>query len=216
MERGKIGFYSLLVIIFFILTFRPLSAGIFVFGESSVKIPAGSTFEVKGNIIAFLLEDGKLEIIPAPDSLNIRALDKSGKLIYAGSQARLFSLCQPEKFQKLTVTDADYRFIKFSGGKPEPDPAGKAVVIPKGTNIEKVEEHLYRFHLPNGETVSFKCNLTSDGHIGDCTRYTKDWKIMYTRTKVKFCRMMSLDELKNLPGKTAEDLWVQFLPQEAK
>ncbi|MGB9835354.1 MAG: hypothetical protein ACPLRX_01285 [Candidatus Saccharicenans sp.] len=216
MERGKIGFYSLLVTIFFILTFRPLSAGIFVFGESSVKIPAGSTFEVKGNIIAFVLEDGKLEIIPAPDSITIRALDKSGKLIYTGSQARLFSLCQPEKFQKLTVTDADYRFVKFSGGKPEPDPAGKAVVIPKGTNIEKVEEHLYRFHLPNGETVSFKCNLTSDGHIGDCTRYTKDWKIMYTRTKVKFCRMMSLDELKNLPGKTTEDLWVQFLPQEAK
>jgi len=216
MGRGKTGFYLLTIAMAFFLLTSASQTAIFIFGESTVKIPAGSAVEVKGNTIVFLVEEGKMEVIPASDSLNIRALDKSGKLIYTGSQARIFSLCQPEKFQKLTVTDADYRFIRFSGGKPEPDPAGKSVVIPKGTQIEKVEEHLYRFHLPDGEIVSFKCNVTSEGQIGDCTRYTKDWKIMYTRTKVKFCRMMSLDELKNLSGKTAEDLWVQFIPQENK
>ncbi len=219
MGRGKNRSYLPAVIISFLLfslATANFKAQVFTFGESAVKIPAGSAVETRGNIIAFLIEEGKLEIVPDTDHLNIRAIDKSGRLIYTGSQARIFSLCQPEKFQKLTVTDADYRFVKFSAGKPEPDPSGKTVVIPKGTKIEKVEEHLYRFHLPNGEIVSFRCNITSDGHIGDCTRYTKDWKLMYTRTKVKFCRMMSVEELKNLSGKTPEDLWVQFIPQETK
>lgn len=217
MGRGKTNSYLPVFFIFFLLIFLTISnfqAQVFIFGESAVRIPAGSAVETRGNIVTFLIEEGKLEIVPDRESLSIRAIDKSGKLIYTGSQARIFSLCRPEKFQKLTVTDADYRFVKFSAGKPEPDPSGKTVVIPKGTKIEKVEEHLYRFHLPNGEIVSFKCNITSDGHIGDCTRYTKDWKLIYTRTKVKFCRMMSVDELKNLSGKTTEDLWVQFIPQE--
>jgi hypothetical protein len=85
------------------------------------------------------------------------------------------------------------------------------VVIPEGTKIEKIEENLYRFHLASGETVSFKCNLTSEGHMRDCTRYTKDWKIMYTRTRVKFCRMMSLDELKTVTSVSEDPLWVQFI-----
>jgi len=212
MAKGKAKRGIILAIFLGIIAISS-SAAIFIFGESAVKIPAGTKVEVRPQLIVFYLEEGRLEVIPESDSLKIRASDQARRLVYTGTQARIFSECNPEKFKKLTVTDADYRFVKFSGGKPEPDPAGKTVLIPKGTKIEKVEENLYRFHLANGETVSFKCNLTSEGHMGDCTRYTKDWKIMYTRTRVKFCRMMSLEELKSLPGATEELFWVQFIPE---
>ncbi len=212
MGRGKVRTLISLTVILSFLTIISY-AGIFIFGESSLKIPSGTRAEVRPELITFYLEEGKLEVIPESENLKIRTIDKTGKLVYRGTQARFFTECQPEKFKKLTVTDADYRFVKFSGGKPEPDPAGKTVAVPKGTKIEKIEENLYRFHLPSGEIVSFKCNLTSEGYIGDCTRYTKDWKIMYTRTKVKFCRMMTLEEIKALSTSLSEDLWVQFIPE---
>jgi len=206
----------LLVVIpvsFLCLVFCYSLGAIFIFGESAVKIPAGTKIQAKPEQVVFLMSEGSLEIFPVSDYLKLRALDSSGQLVYTGTQVRIFSECNPEKFKKLTVTDADYRFVRFTGGNPQPDPAGKSVVIPKGTKIEKIEENLYRFHLANGETVSFKCTLTSEGHMGDCTRYTKDWKIMYTRTKVKFCRMMSFDELRTMTSVSEDFLWVQFIPE---
>ncbi|MBC7361608.1 MAG: hypothetical protein H5U06_04910 [Candidatus Aminicenantes bacterium] len=212
MGRGKSQLLFLLTILMgFMFCF--LSGAYFTPGESAIQIPVGTKIEVHPEMIVFILSEGRLQVIPDGDTLKIKALDNSGKLVYSGTQARIFSECQPEKFKKLTTTDADYRFIKFSTGKPELDPAGKGVLIPKDTRIEKVEKNLYRFHLTSGEVVSFKCNVTSQGHIGDCTRYTKDGKIMYTRTRVKFCRMISLDELKKMTSVQEEPLWVQFLPE---
>ncbi|MCI4446274.1 MAG: hypothetical protein JHC32_09655 [Candidatus Aminicenantes bacterium] len=212
MGRGKAQLILWLIIL---LVFVPgfSSRTTLVPGETAVQIPDGTKIEVSPEMIVFILSDGRLQIIPDGDTLKIKALDNSGKIVYRGTQARIFSECQPEKFKTLNTTDADYCFIKFSTGKPELDPPGKRVLIPKGTPIEKVKENLYRFHLPSGEIVSFRCNFTSEGHIGDCTRYTKDWKIMYTRTKVKFCRLTSLNELKNMKSVQGTSFWVQFLPE---
>ncbi|MGB9907204.1 MAG: hypothetical protein ACPLRR_07455 [Candidatus Saccharicenans sp.] len=213
MRRSKKGY----LVLFFLSGFALLTSysfgSVFTFGETAIKLPAGCQVENKSGLIIFHLEEGRLEIIPEADNLKIRTYDQNGKLLYTGTQARVFSECQPEQFKKLTVTDADYRFIRFAAGKPEPDPAGRGVLIPKGSRIEKVEEDLYRFHLENGETISFKCKSTGDGKIGDCTRYTKDGKIMYTRTKVKLCRMTSLEELQALTSTLSAEHWVQFVTE---
>ncbi len=216
MRRGKAGFLVILFIfclssIGYLLSYP--QAKLFTFGETAVKLPAGSAVEIKSDVISIGIEEGRLEIIFEPENLKIKAVDKTGKLVYTGTQGRVFSECQPEKFSRLKVTDADYRFIRFALGKPEPDPAGRGVLIPKGTRIEKLEDDLYRFHLENGEIVSFKCKSTAEDKIGDCTRYTRDGKIMYTRTKVKLCRMTSTEELKSLPSQLSEDLWVQFVTE---
>lgn len=187
---------------------------VFIFGETAIKLPAGCQVENKPGLIIFHLEEGRLEIIPETDNLKIRTYDKNGKPVYTGTQARIFTECQPEQFQKLKLADADYRFIRFAVGKPEPDPAGKGVLIPKGSRIEKVEEDLYRFHLENGETISFKCKSTKDDKIGNCTRYTRDGKIMFTRTKVKLCRMTSLQELQALSSALTSEHWVQFITEK--
>lgn len=213
MRRGKVGFLALILALFLGFIFRLSSATVFTFGETAVKLPAGCQVEIKPDHIAFHLEEGRLELIPEADNLKVRTVDKNGKVVYTGTQGRVFAECQPEKFKKLKVTDADYRFIRFALGKPEPDPAGRGVLIPKGTRIEKVEEDLYRFHLENGEVISFKCKAAGEDKIGDCTRYTKDGKIIYTRTKVKLCRMSSLEELKSLPSTLPEQLWVQFVTE---
>lgn len=204
--------------VFFFLTafalFTCYSFGaVFIFGETAIKLPASCQVENKPGLIIFHLEEGRLEIILEADNLKIRTYDKNGKPVYTGTQARIFTECQPEQFQKLKVTDADYRFIRFAALKPEPDPAGKGVLIPKGSKIEKVEEDLYRFHLENGETISFKCKSTEDDKIGNCTRYTRDGKIMYSRTKVKFCRMTSLEELQALSSPLVSEHWVQFVTE---
>ncbi|MCR4410117.1 MAG: hypothetical protein QHH43_07925 [Candidatus Saccharicenans sp.] len=213
MRRGKTGFLALILALFLGFIFRQSSAAVFTFGETAVKLLAGCQVEIKPDHITFHLEEGRLELIPEADNLRVRTVDKNGKVVYTGTQGRVFAECQPEKFQKLKVTDADYRFIRFALGKPEPDPAGRGVLIPKGTRIEKVGEDLYRFHLENGEVISFKCKVVGEDKIGDCTRYTKDGKIMYTRTKVKLCRMSSLEELKSLPSTLPEQLWVQFVTE---
>ncbi|NPV83949.1 MAG: hypothetical protein HPY46_10260 [Candidatus Aminicenantes bacterium] len=213
MRRGKVGFLVSIIIFSCGLAVLPVSAAVFTFGETAVKLPAGCQVKIKPDLITFQLEEGRLELIPEADNLKVRTVDKNGKLVYTGTQGRVFAECQPEKFQKLKVTDADYRFIRFALGKPEPDPAGRGVLIPKGTRIEKVGEDLYRFHLENGEVISFKCKPVGDDKIGDCTRYTRDGKIMYTRTKVKLCRMSSLEELKSLPSSLPEQLWVQFVTE---
>ncbi|HEK84831.1 MAG: hypothetical protein ACPLZD_01820 [Candidatus Saccharicenans sp.] len=212
-RNNQLAFFLALFLFFFFSLFSLDLAAIFTPGETAVQIPVGTKIEVHPEMIVFILSDGRLQVIPEGDILKIKAIDNSGKLIYTGTQARIFTECQPEKFKKLAKTDGDYRFIKFTAGKPELDPAGKGVLIPQGTPIEKVEENLYRFHLPNGETVSFRCKLTPDGQVGDCTRYTKDWKIMYTRTRVKFCRLNSLNELQKMPAVQEAPLWVQFLPE---
>lgn len=213
MRRGRRRFLPLILAFFLGFIFRYSFAGVFTFGETAVKLPAGCAVEIKPGLIIFHLEEGRLELIPEADNLKVRTVDKNGKLVYTGTQGRVFAECQPEKFKKLKVTDADYRFIRFALGKPEPDPAGRGVLIPKGTRIEKVEEDLYRFHLDNGEVISFKCKAGGEDKIGDCTRYTRDGKIMYTRTKVKLCRMSSLEELKALPSTLPEQLWVQFVTE---
>ncbi|MCX8159706.1 MAG: hypothetical protein N3G18_02090 [Candidatus Saccharicenans sp.] len=216
MRRGKIGVLALIIIFLVLSTgfiLAQSSAVVFTFGETAVRLPAGCQVEIKSGLIVFHLEEGRLELIPEADNLKIRTIDKNGKLVYTGTQGRVFAECQPEKFKKLKTTDADYRFIRFSVGRPEPDPAGRGVLIPRGTRIEKVEEDLYRFHLENGEVISFKCKAVGNDKIGDCTRYTKDGKIIYTRTKVKLCRMTSLEELKSLPSSLPEPLWVQFMTE---
>jgi len=213
MRRGKTGFLALTVIFFFGFIVNNSEAGIFTYGETAVKLPSGTPVEIKPGAIIFHLDEGRLEIIPEGDSLKVRASDKNGKLVYTGTQGRVFSECQPEKFQKLKATDADYRFIRFVLGKPEIDPAGRGVLTPAGTRIEKAADDIYRFHLENGEVISFKCRSTGEDKIGDCTRYTRDGKIIYTRTKVKLCRMTSLEELKSMGSELREDLWVQFVTE---
>ena len=213
MRRGKKGYLVLLFLTGFALLTSYSLGAVFTFGETAIKLPAGCQVENKPGLIIFHLEEGRLEIIPEADNLKIRTYDKNGKLVYTGTQARIFVECQPEQFQKLKVTDADYRFIRFAAGKPEPDPAGRGVLIPKGSKIEKAGEDLYRFHLDTGETISFKCKSTGDDKMGDCTRYTKDGKIMYTRTKVKLCRMTSLEELKALSSTLTSEHWVQFVTE---
>ncbi|MDI6698811.1 MAG: hypothetical protein QME85_07745 [Candidatus Saccharicenans sp.] len=213
MRRGKTGFLAFVIIFSLCYFLSYPQAKIFTFGETAVKLPAGSAVEIKSDVISIQIEEGRLEIILEPENLKVKAVDRTGKLVYSGNQGRVFSECQPEKFSQLKVTDADYRFIRFALGKPELDPAGRGVLIPKGTRIEKLENDLYRFHLENGETVSFKCRSTSEDKIGDCTRYTRDGRIMYTRTKVKLCRMTSTEELKSLPSQLSEDLWIQFVTE---
>lgn len=213
MRRGKAGFLVSIIVFLSGFLLSPATATVFTFGETAVQLPAGCPVEIKPGLIVFHLEEGRLELIPEADNLKVRTVDKSGKVVYTGTQGRVFAECQPEKFQKLKVTDADYRFIRFALGKPEPDPAGRGVLIPKGTRIEKVEEDLYRFHLDNGEVISFRCKSSGNDKIGDCTRYTRDGKIMYTRTKVKLCRMSLLEELNSLPSSLPEQLWVQFVTE---
>lgn len=213
MRRGKTGFLAFVIIFGLCYLLSYPQAKIFTFRETAVKLPAGSAVETKSDAISIQIEEGRLEIILEPENLKIKAVGNTGKLVYSGNQGRVFSECQPEKFSQLKVTDADYRFIRFALGKPVPDPAGRGVLIPKGTRIEKLENDLYRLHLENGEIVSFKCKSTSEDKIGDCTRYTSDGKIMYTRTKVKLCRMTSTEELRSLPSQLSEDLWVQFVSE---
>lgn len=213
MRRGKLWFLALSLVFLLGFIVPDYAAPVFTFGETSVKLPAGCPVEIKPGLIIFHLEEGRLELIPEADNLKVRTIDRNGKPVYTGTQGRVFSECQPEKLKKLKTTDADYRFIRFAVGKPEPDPAGRGVLIPRGTRIELVEENLYRFHLENGEVISFRCKASGDDKIGDCTRYTKDGKIMYTRTKVKLCRMTSLEELKSLPSSLPEELWVQFVTE---
>ncbi|MGQ9800593.1 MAG: hypothetical protein ACUVRL_02845 [Candidatus Saccharicenans sp.] len=211
MRRGKKCYPALFLLSGLALFIGYSFGALFIIGETAIKLPAGCQVENKPGLIIFNLEEGRLEIISEADNMKIRTYDKNGKLVYTGTQARVFSECQPEQFQKLEVTDADYRFIRFAAGKPEPDPAGRGVLIPKGSRIEKVGEDLYRFHLENGETISFKCKSTGDDKIGDCTRYTSDGKIIYTRTKVKLCRMTSLQELQSLSSTLTSEHWVQFV-----
>ncbi|MBC7349117.1 MAG: hypothetical protein H5U05_04000 [Candidatus Aminicenantes bacterium] len=213
MRRGKKGYLGLLFLTGFALLTSYSFGAVFTFGETAIKLPAGCQVENKPGLIIFHLEEGRLEVIPEAENLKIRTYDKDGQLVYTGTQARIFTECQPEQFQKLKITDADYRFIRFAAGKPKPDPAGRGVLIPRGSQIEKVEEDLYRFHLENGETISFKCLSTGDDKIGNCTRYTQDGKIMYTRTKVKLCRMTSLEELQALSSPLTTEHWVQFVTE---
>jgi len=179
-------------------------------GESAVRIPVGTKIAVFGEGLKFLLPDGPVEIVPGDRGLAVGIYDASGKLVSGGDQARLFAECNREKLLGSPETTADIRFIRFVGMSPQPDPPGKAVLIPKGTKIEKISDTQIRFILADGDRVDFRCQQGKAGDLGDCTRYSEGNKLLYSRSRVRPCHMVELQDLRKAPAVEDSVTWVQF------
>ncbi|MHB8093323.1 MAG: hypothetical protein ACYDH0_00115 [Candidatus Aminicenantales bacterium] len=180
-------------------------------GESAVRIPVGTKIAVSGEGLKFLLPDGPVEILPGDQGLAVGIYDASGKLISSGNQARLFAECDREKLLGSPETTSDMRFIRFVGMSPQPDPPGKAVLIPKGTKIEKISDTQIRFILADGDRVDFRCQGAKSGDLGDCTRYSGGNKLLYSRSRVRLCHMVELQDLRKTPAVEDSVTWVQFV-----
>jgi len=179
-------------------------------GESAVRIPIGTKIAVSGEGLKFLLPDGPVEILPGDQGLAVGVYDASGKLVSSGRQGRLFAECDREKLLGSPETTSDMRFIRFVGMSPQPDPPGKAVLIPKGTKIEKISDTQIRFLLADGDRVDFRCQGAKPGELGDCTRYSGSNKLLYSRSRVRLCHMLELKDLR-IPAVEGSVAWVQFV-----
>jgi hypothetical protein len=201
-----------LTVLVLAVTFRPsVAAAGQQTGESAVRIPVGTKIALSGEGLKFLLPDGPVEILPEGRGLAVGVYDASGKLISGGNQARLFAECNREKLLGSPETTSDMRFIRFVGMSPQPDPPGKAVLIPKGTKIEIISDVQIRFILADGDRVDFRCQGAKSGDLGDCTRYSEGNKFLYSRSRVRLCHMVDLQDLRKAPAVEGSVTWVQFV-----
>jgi hypothetical protein len=198
---------------FILVSVLVFSAAEFKPGESAVRIPVGTKITLSGESLVFVLPEGRLELGPSPNGLLVRTFDPMGKPVYQGSQARLFAECSHGKLVASEQAEYDLRFIRFVGMTPQPDLPGKAVIIPKGTKIERVSENQVRFLLGNGERVEFKCGGEKREFSGDCGRYDRDGKLLYGRSRVKLCRSVEIESLKGKTSIEDEPIWIQFFPE---
>lgn len=169
-------------------------------GSFRFVLPNGRTAEIKGyDARTGILGDcgiyskGKLMmkgnrgnlrgiIDPDPPSI-IKASKGNGFVVFQGAVIDLKALSIVPKTDYIEIDDevtwlpARIEFTSGAGGRtalsPQPDPPGKgAIMIFKGTTVQKLGEGHFKFLLPNRQIVEVTGYDAKTGILGDCGVYS--------------------------------------------